>query len=369
MAVTAPTHRPLLDRARLGDFWVGEVLYEAEEPIVFTVMVSESQTLLAFLTDHDAHRWLILAPCNAKTLQGLRDGSLPVRDALTASWTWLAQMGPGDQPERVWEIEAGDVPEEHWPAPGVPLLPEHEPLLIVRAIGPNIVPGDIPASVVAFVASATRQAVKVLLDFFSDRPAEGGRPPDASRAIYDLPISRFAFGSFELSFSAPRDLFAHEELTRVAELLQRGLAWAAGENEDPFQSTSDEEREAVLRAVLGLTPPAAGPIEEMSLGGQWMTGGTTLLKRGARPRVRNELRSLKTERIVRREGRVGEFDVDRQSFILRDTGDSDVRCSYREEDYDDVVAAVLSQGHVVVVGVERGGRLYVGGIKPQSSAA
>jgi len=368
MSLSAPVGKSAIDPARLGEFRVDEVLYEAEEPIIFTIDIGGSQRLLAHLADHGAHRWLILAPCNAKTLQGLRDGSLPVRDALTASWTWLAQMGPGAQPACVWEIDAADVPEEHWPAPGVPLLPEHEPLLTVRAIGPNIVPGDIPASVVAFVANGTRQAVKVLLDFLSDRSAEAGRPPEASRVIYDLPISRFAFGSFELSFATPRRLFAHEELGRVAELLQRGLDWAATETSEPFQASTDDEREAVLWAVLELTPPGAGPIQEMSLAGQWMTGGAKILGQRARKRVRDELRSLKTEQVVRKEGRVGEFDVDRQSFILRDTGESDLRCSFREEDYDDVVAAVMSQGHVAVVGVERGGRLYVGGIKALSSA-
>jgi hypothetical protein len=124
MAVTAPTHRPLLDRARLGDFRVGEVLYEAEEPIVFTVMVSGSQTLLAYLTDHAACRWLILAPSDATTIQALREGRLALRDALSRSWNWLAQMGDGELPVHAWEIEMTDVPEEHWPAPGALLLPE-----------------------------------------------------------------------------------------------------------------------------------------------------------------------------------------------------------------------------------------------------
>jgi hypothetical protein len=71
MAVTAPTHRPLLDQARLGDFRVGEILYEAEEPIVFTVLVSGSQTLLAYLMDHAACRWLVLGKTIRKHLEGI----------------------------------------------------------------------------------------------------------------------------------------------------------------------------------------------------------------------------------------------------------------------------------------------------------
>ena len=67
--------------------------------------------------DHAACRWLVLAPSDATTIQALREGRLTLRDALSRSWNWLAQMGDGELPVHAWEIEATDVPEEHWPAP------------------------------------------------------------------------------------------------------------------------------------------------------------------------------------------------------------------------------------------------------------
>lgn len=375
MPVTVPAKAPAIDLLLLGDYRVDEILYEAEEPIVFTV-VAGAQTLLAYLADHNADgRWVILAPCGAKLLASLRSGSVTVRDALTSSWTWLANLDESGRPLRAWTVDADTIPVGHLPEPGLPLLPEHEPIIATRAIGPTIVAGEIPASVIAFVANGTRMAVKTLLDFILDRQSDtGGRPPDEMRALYDLPVTRFAFQSFELSFAAARpvertipmfgDPGSPPEIVRAAQLLQKGLAWASCTDERPLEASSDEERDAVLRAILNLTPPATGPIEQISVSGQWMVKGITILKRGSRRRVHGELRRLRTEHVVKKEGRVGELDRDRLSFILRDTGAADVRCLFKEEDYEDVFSAFESQGKVAVAGIERNDRLYVAAVLP-----
>ena len=122
MPVTAPA-RETLDLRVLGDFEVDEVLYEAEEPVVFTVRVGSGQRMLAYLADHNAEgRWLVLAPCSASGLTGLRDGTSSVVDALAASWMWLAVLD-GTRPSRLWAIERSDLPDTRLPSRGLRLLP------------------------------------------------------------------------------------------------------------------------------------------------------------------------------------------------------------------------------------------------------
>src|ERR1019366_6782006 len=186
MPVTIPAGCPSVDLASLGDFKVSEILYQAEEPIVFVVSIDSRRKLVAYLADHNAEgRWLLVAPCGTRSLKELKSGSLPVRDALLDSWTWLVRLGADERPQAAWLVGESDIPTHHLPSENLPLLPEHEPVLSTKALGPQIVPGDIPASAIAFVADGTRHAVKALLDFILERPAaQTGRPPEDIRELY-----------------------------------------------------------------------------------------------------------------------------------------------------------------------------------------
>jgi hypothetical protein len=116
VSVTAPTNRPAVDLGSLGAFTIDSVLYEAEEPIVFTISVDASRKLIGYLADHNTEgRWIIVAPCGPKTLTDLMSGSLPVREALTASWMWLVQVGANHRPIAAWTIDESTIPDGHLP--------------------------------------------------------------------------------------------------------------------------------------------------------------------------------------------------------------------------------------------------------------
>ena len=103
----------------------------------------------------------VLVPISAKTLTSLEVGATSVRDALTATCGWL-HLNNGYK-TGTWSIDFDQFPTEYLPLPGTPLLPEHEPVLRTRAVGEKIVLGQMPASVVSFVADATKKAIKTLL--------------------------------------------------------------------------------------------------------------------------------------------------------------------------------------------------------------
>jgi len=347
---------------------VDKVLYEAESPVVYVTKTLQGQLLLAYVADDTPDGvFTLLAPMTSVSMVSVELGSTPLRDALTASWLWLHVSG--GHTNGLWGVDVSEIPSDCLPVAGTLVRPGIEPVLRARAIGQQVLLGRIPASVVSFIADGTRQAMKTLLDFAFAIPLEG-RPRQEHRALYDLPVQRFAFSSFELSFGAPEDSsMPQSEIREVALKLERGLKWASENNSTSLEGISGDERDAILRAALFLTPPAAGPIQEVQVSGSWMPSGRVRLTRESRRRIRQELRSVESERIVRLEGRIGELDVDNLSFTLRDAGDGPDRRGYFTDDLlDDMVSLLSDVGRVAVAGTERHGRLVVSAVGPIETA-
>lgn len=360
MSLTLPPKARPVAAQLLGSTAPDEVLYEAEQPVVFTLRTAFGQRMLSYLADEQPDcTWLLLAPCTESTVQDLREGRLSVREALVGSWLWLARLDLDQRWDGLWSVEARDIPEDHLPHPGTLLYPDLEPVLSARVMGPEISRSGTPASVIAYAAGSVRKAIKVLLEHLLELDSHG-RPADSLRELYDLPAQRFAFNSFEISFAAPSMTDAEDILKPALELLQRGLTWATAEGESASSGASDPERSALLRALLELTPPSTGPIEAFEVGGRWLPRGTTKLTRASRKRVRSEIKKLHVERVTTLTGRIGQLDRDRYSFTLRDVQDrKEIGCLFGEELFDDVIDAFNSEDRVIVVGVERSGKLHV----------
>jgi hypothetical protein len=340
------------------------VLYEAELPVVFLTRTLQDQPLLAYVADDTTEGvFTLLAPISSESIDALQKGLMPLRDVLTASWLWLHVSG-GDR-QGLWNVTPSEIPTECLPMAGVLVYPEHEPVFRARAVGQQVVLGQLPSSVVSFIADGTRKALKILLDHMFAIPVEG-RPRQEHRALYDLPIQRFAFSSFELSFGPPEEtLIPRNEVRAAALMLERGLRWASNGDAAPLAATSTDERDAILRAALLLTPPASGPIAEIHVSGTWVHSHKLRLTRESRRRVRYELRKVDLERIVRYEGRIGELDVDNLSFTLRDTEDGQDRRGYFADDlWDDMVSLLSDGSRVAVAGTERYGRLLASAVGP-----
>lgn len=388
--LTKPALEPLGAVLPPGAIKVDESLYEAWQPLIFVTHDRNGQRMLAYLADEtEDGEWYFLAPISAQRLDRLKDGALTIRDALLGSWIWQCLETAGSA--TVWSVEPETIPDAFLPLPGVPLLPEQEAVLITRAVGDGIQPGSIPASVVAFVADATRKAVKTLLDYYSNSGG-GGRPLSVYKAQYDLPIQRFAFASFEVSFAAPEmhpraeqpDLFSDEleakstvegetdtYFRRSIASLQSGLRWASSEvDAGDLTAQNDAERVAILQAVNALTPPSGGAISAIEVSGTGMNQGIVRLERGSRKKVQNHLRSIenKRERVVTHQGRIGEVDHDLLTLTLRsDAQDKEYRASFGDDLLDDVLAYFFDAAPVDVIGIEtkeRTGRLRILAIAP-----
>jgi hypothetical protein len=341
---------------------IDRVLYEAEQPIVFLTHSTAGQPLLVYLAHEAADvSYFVLASASTAKIHMLEQGKIGVREAICSDWMWLARYGRMQDHAELWSVIEADIPNDYLPVPGTPLFPEHTVVFAARALGDGIELGRMPCSVLSLVADSARASLKAVLDYVRSANTEG-RPTDAQRALYDLPVQRLRFASFEVGLAEPHsDLFRDESLQRAVNYLERGLSWAETTSDVTVSpGDSPEEREAVLRATLALTPPSSGVVSAIEVSGAWLKGRRFYLDRNSRTKVSRQLRNLRSERIVLYSGRIGEIDDDNLSFTLRETDDSvDRKGSFPEDLLDDMRTHYYESNRVQISGVELSGRLRV----------
>lgn len=342
---------------------VVRILYEAEQPIVYLTKTKQGQEMLAYLADEkDTHQFIVVAPATPSSINRLESGSIGIREALTDTWMWIVRANFEQCVSEVWSITEAAIPAFHLPKQGTPLLPEHRIAFSARAIGDGIALGSVPCSVIAFVANAAKSSLKAILDHAFAANGEG-RPTDAQRVLYDLPVRQLKFASFEVGLTAPKeDLFPNDTVLQAVNDLLTGLKWAedVGSNE-ALEAGDEAKTEAILRATLALTPPNHGLITSVEVGGYWLNGHRVTLTRKSRSKVATRLRQLREEEIVVLSGRIGEIDDDKLSFILRDVEgeSSERRCSFPEELLDDMRSHYYEENRIQISGVIRASKLRV----------
>lgn len=342
---------------------VERVLYEAEQPIVYLTKTKQGQEMLAYLAnEEEGFQFIVVAPATPSSIRLLETGSIGIREALTDTWMWMVRADFAQRVSVAWSVTEADIPALHLPLHGTPLLSEHRIAFSARAVGEGIALGNVPCSVIAFVANAAKSSLKTVLDHAMAANGEG-RPTDAQRALYDLPVQRLKFASFEVGLAAPKqDLFSNPSVVQAVSDLQTGLEWAEDhQSTEEFDAGDDARTEAILRAALALTPPSHGVITSVEVGGYWLKGARFTLTRKSRAKVANRLRQIKEEQIVVLSGRIGEIDDDKLSFILRDVyGESgERRGNFPEELLDDMRSHYFEENRIQISGVIRAGKLRV----------
>lgn len=331
--------------SELGDLRPHEVLYEFEGPCIFTTKAPGGGLLLAYLVEEleleePALFRYLLTTTTEQTIDALRQGTMSVRDALTQGWMWLADLDVQHTPRHLYKIDPDRLPDDALPLPDTMLWPSLEPALRVRLVGSEIRRGSIPANVIAQAGEIASRSLKSIFDFLGrDMLAETvGRPPDWLRNLYSLPTQRLVFHSLALDFREPRleDIqlsipFSDTTIESLNDLrergwrmLQHGIEWATRPDENLALADNDDERIAILEALKKLAPNATGPIVRVDISGTRVGGLEVVrrLDREASHRIRSDLAGLKRRKGVELRlfrGRVRELDLDKMSFLLRDT--------------------------------------------------
>lgn len=335
---------------------VAEVLYEFDGPKIFTTL-SGSLLRLWYECAEDPNtgrlRYLVV-PADEELISRLKDGSRTVHDALKQPWLWAIDVDLQDEVKAGWVVRLEDIPSSARPERGAALWPHLEPLIAYRLIGDNLREGNVPASVAARAMERPAAALKRLLEAMSNTTAQG-RPAEFFRKSYDLPAQRIAFNSFEVSFGVPKEpeLPISDDgvplYEKCADRLGNALSWLASNNEGEAPDI------ALLEVLKELVPPAHGQIVEAEVRGLLVPGHRAiLLSRLDRQKVTNAigLRRRQERELLKTEGRIGEFDKDQLTFILRDRLESseELKCSFTEEQFDDLYEAFDNDRRVALLG-------------------
>ncbi|KAE9643801.1 hypothetical protein EJA70_15470 [Pseudomonas sp. PB103] len=324
---------------------ISEVLYDFDGPKIFVTI--DSDRLMRFwyesLDDRITKtvRYLVTTTTESQ-IKMLKSGKRTVHDLLKQPWLWAVDCSYSMDPQNAWVIdEINDVPPDYRPKQDATLFLEHMPLLSYRLVGKGLREGEVPASVIAKAVTGPTSALKRLLEAVMPNESSG-RPEESFRRSYDLPAVRFAFNSFEVSFSAP----AEEKLESAkGELVVYGNG--TSKLKDAFawltNPSKHEEPEAyVLQALKELAPPAHGQIESVELRGQLIGNfQQVLISRSDRKTITQALGKKKTdeEQLMQVTGVIRELDKDHRRFTLRNRPDcaEDLICIFTEEHYDDVI--------------------------------
>lgn len=346
-----------------------EILYEFDGPRIFTLRDCDGELNLAYWSDeYEGNTRYVVVPTSAKILDRLRQGVLSVFDALNQPRCWVCDVSLDGSPSGCSLVDFEAIPSDALPAQGTMIWPSLEPLLTLRAVGDEIVPGQIPGSVIRSCIEGVQKSFKVLSEYVLGQGTQAGRPDEFLKRLFDLPTQRFAFASFEISFRMPveeRNLFTSvghrspevETLEQVGNLLNKGLKWltTTAAEEGVYSPGNPEESAAVLRALKELTPSSQGSIERIELKGQLVGNrvAPVILERRSRQRVNAAIRSQALEpQLVDLEGRIRELDMDRLSFELREIeGTTPIqKFVFDEELLDDVFQAAQEGGRIRVAG-------------------
>lgn len=331
-----------VDLAHIGPLQPEEVLYAFDVPCIFTSHTPAQAQVLAYLVEdleeESLQRFLVVTTAE-NTIQALKDGCVTVHEALLRGSLWVVDIDRANaRPQRAFSIQPDQLPEDALPEPGTMLWPELEPALRVKLKGEQIRAGSVPAAVLTYVADIAQTALKPIYEWLArkQRADNSGRPPEWLRALYGLPLQRVGYGSFDLSFHAPRipdetqailPLDDGEQSDRQAlgaqgwKLLKMGLDWAV--SSDGALPDGDEESLAILEALRRLTPASTGPVTEVEVSGSMLgyPQQPYRLTRASSKKIRMTLTGLKQQHTVQLrlfEGRIRNLDLDLLTLILRD---------------------------------------------------
>ncbi len=194
----------LVDKEQFVPFEPSRVLYEFDGPRIFTFKDRDGELNLAYWSDSDesVDRYVIV-PTSEAIVNSLCRGNLSVLEALQQPRIWLCDVGEGGEIQHCQRVELGEIPNDALPASGTMLWPSLEPIIALRAIGPEIVPGQVPGSVILSCVEGVQRGSKFSWNTFS----ENNHKRDALRILFDdsltCPLSNSPSKVLKSPFACP----------------------------------------------------------------------------------------------------------------------------------------------------------------------
>ena len=358
-----------LDQFNLNE--IDEVLYDFDGPRIFTTKNSGQILFWYLCAESDKEVRHLVVPVNSKLIQQLKTGVKTVFDVLNAPWIWgidSSYAGKIIEGRVIGGLD--EVPEISKPNKDATLSPELMPLLTYRLVGGNLYEGNVPASVISRAVSRPIAALKHLLEIVNEAGVQTGRPENTVREQYDLVAKRLQYNSFEISFGAAEPQVDTEAQAEEAEKMKvayqvsaqkltEALSWLRGDE------NTVQPDDALLEVLHQLVPPARGTVKEAEIKGSLIRFDAPItLTRDETTKVKKAIRSsTSNERhLIVTEGRIGELDKDKLTFILRDRVGAETEempFEFNVEQYDEVLDAFEDDVRVIAQGKRRGSRSLI----------
>lgn len=340
------------------------VLYALEVPRIFTTTDTVWQYLWYLCDANETTLRYIRVSTNDLTIENIQNGSMTVFEALCVPALYLIDLDDDFNVLTSWRTSIQFIPEDFLPKPHVMLYAHLEPLLHLKLSGPLLHAGIAPTSALKRGVDGAYLALKKLYEA-TNAGAAIGRPARAAKKLFDPPVQRMAFGSVEIAFAniSTAQIAVEDDtpakLSAMSGALEAGLSWIA----DELEAATEQPSLNILEAIEKLTPPLDGVIESVTVRGSIMPRHKQIVL--FRDHSRKVKAAIKSARVIENEvistlhGFIREFDMDRQSFTLRDNEGSDLGTFICDEDiYDDAYDAFLSGTNVSVVSRRRTGSTF-----------
>jgi hypothetical protein len=146
-----------IDVGRFSPFDPDEILYEFDGPRIFTLRDCDGELNLAYWSDEDeSGTRYVVVPTSVKILERLRQGVLSVFDALNQPRCWVCDVSMDGSPSGCSLVDFEAIPSDALPAQGTMIWPSLEPLLTLRAVGDEIVPGAKQEKLIGWLVEASQ---------------------------------------------------------------------------------------------------------------------------------------------------------------------------------------------------------------------
>jgi len=276
-----------------------------------------------------------------RAMAALRAEVLPVNARNFA----LMAEGPLDEIRRMQaEIDA---------YAGVEAAEEYDADVWLRLYGRDIGWPNVATSVLAGTLEAFRKGMQTVAAFIATGQVTTGSRLAIRRAC-DMRVMAFRPGSLCIGLRLPDELDVDFGSNREKSLGHRALveylkvaAWVSSEEPLPDlgqQIEQSPKRRVLLSALKPLVPRPGSAVECVEISGRSVPDRRTIrLRREAYRRLVHAMseRPAEAEEVEAYMGRLGEIDLDRRTFTLREVADvRAVRCTFQDELLETVRAAL-----------------------------
>lgn len=345
--------KPYQSAEHLGPLTPERILYEFEEPLIFTAKLGLSELLFLKVSELQGRNLYLATSIYSHVLDAVDSGVLSLRGAMESGPCFMVEMATASEVGKYWECTPDEIPEELLPKRGVGLFPGAEwvadtfeqidAFFSVRFSGQ-----DLKRDTMSF------QTFKKLIDGVYDAARRMFAPPGlekAKSATFDFRIHEPAFGSLILTIDKPelhpgnirrhlkkpdidmrqvREGFATKKDEFFKEI---GLVVGLARMSELSTATADEHI-GILGQVVGLLPGEGTEFSKVEFNGT--IGGerqSVVIEETTANRLRraHEVASG-THRSI--DGEITIVNANSHTFVVKHAGDRQITCHITSESFD-----------------------------------